>query len=190
MRWWDGDKRCRVCGYASETIPHVLCHCMPHSAAMQLRHNAIAAPISKAAKVRGTLRENCRVEGVPEELQTLRPDIVARDEAAKRIIMVDVTVPFENGSGALDTARNAKLEKYRPLAEALRRQGYRVAVDAIVVGALGTWDPLNERVLKLLNINKFYASLMRRLIVSETIHWSRDIYVEHVSGTRQYGHIS
>ncbi|KYN21284.1 hypothetical protein ALC57_06383 [Trachymyrmex cornetzi] len=28
--------------------------------------------------------------------------------------------------------------------------------------------------------------MMRRLIVSDTIRWSRDIYVEHVSGTRQY----
>ncbi|XP_034483224.1 uncharacterized protein LOC117788549 [Drosophila innubila] len=64
-------------------------------------------------------------------------------------------------------------------------RGYRVHVDAIVVGALGTWDPINERVLKLLHVSRSYDSLMRRLIVSETVHWSRDIYVEHVSGTRQ-----
>ncbi|KYN32598.1 hypothetical protein ALC56_13079 [Trachymyrmex septentrionalis] len=28
--------------------------------------------------------------------------------------------------------------------------------------------------------------MMRRLVVSDTIRWSRDIYVEHVSGIRQY----
>jgi len=102
---------------------------------VQLWDNAVAARISMAAKVRGTLRENCRVEGVAGELEALRPDIVWRDEATKRIIIVDVTVPFENGSGALDAARAAKTEKYRPLAEELRRQGYRVHVDAIVVGS-------------------------------------------------------
>ncbi|CAD1470296.1 unnamed protein product, partial [Heterotrigona itama] len=31
-----------------------------------------------------------------------------------------------------------------------------------------------------------YASLMRKLMVLETIAWSRDIYVAHVSGIRQY----
>ncbi|KOX73261.1 hypothetical protein WN51_01117 [Melipona quadrifasciata] len=31
-----------------------------------------------------------------------------------------------------------------------------------------------------------YAGLMRPLIVSETIAWFRDVYVEHVTGTRQY----
>jgi len=101
-----------------------------------------------------------------------RSDREVREEAAKRIVIIDVTVPFENGTGALESARRAKIEKYRPLAEELRRQGYRVVVDAIVVGALGTWDPINERVLKVLNISQHYASLMRRLIVSETIHWS------------------
>ncbi|KYN40908.1 hypothetical protein ALC56_04799 [Trachymyrmex septentrionalis] len=28
--------------------------------------------------------------------------------------------------------------------------------------------------------------MMRRLVVSDTIRWSRDIYVKHVSGIRQY----
>ncbi|XP_037094600.1 uncharacterized protein LOC119114684 [Pollicipes pollicipes] len=35
-----GDERCRRCGYARETLHHVLCDCMPHSAAFQRRHNA------------------------------------------------------------------------------------------------------------------------------------------------------
>jgi len=41
-------------------------------------------------------------------------------------------------------------------------------------------------VLKLLRIDSQYAAAMRRLIVSDTIRWSRDIYVGHVSGIRQY----
>ena len=40
--------------------------------------------------------------------------------------------------------------------------------------------------LRLLRIDSQYAAMMRRLIVSDTIHWLRDFYVEHVSDTRQY----
>jgi len=40
--------------------------------------------------------------------------------------------------------------------------------------------------LRLLRVGNQYAAMMRRLIVSDTISWSRDIYVEHVSGIRQY----
>lgn len=55
-----------------------------------------------------------------------------------------------------------------------------------LVGALGAWLPNNDHLLVLLRVSSGYISLMRRLIVSETIAWSRDLYVEHVSGTRQY----
>ncbi|XP_011051613.1 PREDICTED: uncharacterized protein LOC105144426 [Acromyrmex echinatior] len=40
-RWEANDKRCRRCGEVSETLPHVLCHCGIHSAAIQLRHDAV-----------------------------------------------------------------------------------------------------------------------------------------------------
>ncbi|KZC09199.1 hypothetical protein WN55_00935 [Dufourea novaeangliae] len=101
-------------------------------------------------------------------------------------MIVDVTVPFENTDIALEQARARKIIKYKPLADELHGQGYSVVVSAIVVGALGTWDPGNEPVLRLLGVSSRYANLMRRLIVSGTIKWSRDIYVEHVSGVRQY----
>ena len=39
--WGSGVRRCQRCGYASETLPHLLCYCGPLSAASQLRHNAM-----------------------------------------------------------------------------------------------------------------------------------------------------
>jgi len=95
-------------------------------------------------------------------------------------------VPFENRWTAFEDARARKIAKYSPLAEELQRQGYRVVVTAFVVGALGSWNPRNEAVLRLLRIGSQYAAMTRRLVVSDTIRWSRDIYVEHVSGIRQY----
>ena len=187
-RHWEvgGDKRCRKCGALQETLPHVLGHCGVHSDAIQRRHNNIQDRLVKAAKVPGIVNVNKTVEGVTGDLTSLRPDIVIRDDANKKIIIIDIAVPFENRKVAFDEARSRKLEKYHGLAENLREQGYQVDLDAFVVGALGGWDLRNERLLNLLNIKKWYAAMMRRLMISDTIRWSRDMYVEHVSGVRQY----
>ncbi|XP_054727618.1 uncharacterized protein T26G10.4-like [Anastrepha obliqua] len=186
-RWGEGDKRCRRCNHALESLPHVLCHCTPLSAARQLRHDAIVARVAKAVKLPGTMTINQTVAGVSGgNLSALRPDIVIRNETTRSVTIVDITVPFENRRESFAEARDEKIRKYTPLAVALQSRGYNVEVEAILVGALGTWDPRNEPVLRRLRVNQRYASMMRRLIVSDTIHWSRDMYVEHVSGVRQY----
>ena len=59
-------------------------------------------------------------------------------------------------------------------------------MDAFIVGSLGGWHNNNDRVISSLMISRRYAELMRNLMISDTIRWSRDIYVEHVSGVRQY----
>jgi hypothetical protein len=87
---------------------------------------------------------------------------------------------------ALSNARQEKVHKYSALAEDFRRKGWTVHLDAFIVGSLGSWDPANEPVLRRLNINRRYASLMRKLMTSDAIRWSRDIYVEHLTGVRQY----
>lgn len=180
------DDRCRRCGRAAETLPHVICHCGVHAAAIQLRHAAILHRLRKACRMPGDVRVEQRVEGVADELAELRPDLVVRHEPSRTVVICDVAVAFENRLIALEEARARKIAKYAPLADALQAQGYRVAVTALVVGALGSWDPRNDAVLRLLHVSNVYASMMRRLIVSDTIRWSRDVYVEHVTGVRQY----
>ncbi|XP_018378014.1 PREDICTED: uncharacterized protein LOC108770794 [Trachymyrmex cornetzi] len=163
------DKRCWRCGEASETLPHVLCHCGTHSAAIQLRHNAVLHRIWKATRLPRIVRVNQQVEGVSGNLAALRPDLVVKHEPSKSVVICDVTVPFENGWIPFEEATAKKLEKYNALAEELQRQGYRVVVTAFVVGALGSWDPRNEAVLRLLMVTAQYASMIRRLIVSDII---------------------
>ncbi|CAD1469958.1 unnamed protein product [Heterotrigona itama] len=170
--------------YQSETLPHVLCHCGPHSAARQLRHNAIVERLAAASRLPGGGGQ-C-VPGVDGDLAALRPDSVITHEPSRTVIMIDVTVAFENKFETIEKARLEKVQKYQPLADALARFGHVVHVDGFVVGALGAWHPNNDNICKLLRILQNYASLMRKLIVSETIAWSRDVYVEHVSGIRQY----
>ena len=68
----------------------------------------------------------------------------------------------------------------------MREKGYEVAVDAFIVGALGGWDPANENVIRKLGLGHKYCTLMSKLMITDAIRWSRDIYVEHVTGRRQY----
>ncbi|CAD1469989.1 unnamed protein product, partial [Heterotrigona itama] len=121
------------------------------------------------------------VRGVLEDLAALRPDIVVSLRGPSSSWMW--TVPFDNTYSALERARLAKIEKYAPLALALSGRGYSVYVDGFVVVPCASH---NEKIISLLRVSSRYAALMRRLMVSETVAWSRDMYVEYVTGVRQY----
>lgn len=105
-------------------------------------------------------------------------------------VIIDVTVPFDNGMEAFDAARNEKVTKYNSLAQELSLRGKNVVVEAVVVVALGSWDPANDRLMKRICSRK-YLKLFKRIEVSEAIIYSRDIYEEHTrwfpqnSGGRQ-----
>lgn len=93
----DRDQRCRVCGYARETLPHVLCHCMTHSAMSQARHNAVVSRLRTAAARDYTVA----YENRPVGDTGLRPDLVlVRGEEA---LVIDVACPFENTPEASKT---------------------------------------------------------------------------------------
>ncbi|KAK3917638.1 hypothetical protein KUF71_007117 [Frankliniella fusca] len=123
---------------------------------------------------------------VPGSNSREKPDLVVLDEKRKRASIIDIACPFENRYEALEAKREEKIRKYSPLADVLKTNGYQVDVDAVVVGALGTWDAYNDRALALLGIPATKRNTMKKLIVSDVIRWSRDIYVEHVSRARQY----
>lgn len=91
---------------------------------------------------------------------------------------------FENGDNAFLEARKEKERKYAGLVQDLRGKYSSVLAEAIIVGSLISGDPRNDRILgRLCAIS--YLQLMTKLMVSETIHSSRNIYVEFVTGLRQ-----
>ncbi|XP_035232574.1 uncharacterized protein LOC118204352 [Stegodyphus dumicola] len=176
---WDRSRRsCRRCQFPEETLPHVIDHCMRYARLFQKRHNAIVSRIRHAAASKwNVMFENQAIPG-----SSLRPDLVlAKDDTC---LILDATVPFENRLSSFQEARSAKEEKYRPLVDILRNTYRNVQVGAIIVGALGSWDRANDKIVRRLGSNK-YANLMRKLIVSETISVSRDIYIEHLTGNPQ-----
>ena len=99
--------------------------------------------------------------------------------------MVDVTVPFDNGPPAMEDARQQKRLKYGDIERELTAKGYKVINEAFVVGSLGSFPARNFMVARELGIHKKYAELMAKLMVSDTIRWSRDIYYTHVLGEPQ-----
>ncbi|XP_026462916.1 uncharacterized protein LOC113365616 [Ctenocephalides felis] len=180
-----GDKRCRRCGQHDETLPHVINHCKPHLNAITKRHDSIVQRLITAAKkpADGALYAN---QPIPEYDGQERPVIVIIDNREKTAAIIDIAVPFENRTEAFQTTRQLKKDKYAALAEHFRAKGFRTTVDAFIVGSLGGYCSRNWTALAALKVNKKYAVLMKRLMVSDTIRWSRDIYVKHITGHRQY----
>ena len=185
-RFGDGDKRCRRCGYTLETLPHVINHCLPHMTAITNRHNAILDRLVVAThKDLGTAVVNRTTQEIEVgDQSSKKPDLVITNHVTKKVIIIDVTCPFENRLAAFQTARNLKQTKYGSLTSEMEAEGYSVKLDAFIVGSLGSWDPANEKVLRTLRISRKYSKMMRKLMTSDAIKWSRDIYVEHVSGVR------
>lgn len=180
------NERCRRCGYARETLPHVMCHCLPHMVAITRRHDAILARLAKATPT-GPGTEVRINRAVPGMVEAVRPDLVVLNRAKSTATVVDVTCPFENGRDAFATAAATKLAKYQAVEDHLRATGYEsVSINAFIIGPMGGWWAGNEQTLKRLGVRPTYSNLMRQLMVSDVVRWSRDIYVEHLTGVRQY----
>ena len=110
--------------------------------------------------------------------ENLRPELVLKKE--NDILIVDITVPLENGLKSFEDARLVKEAKYSNLGRELAADGKKAKVEAIIIGNLGSWDTRHDRVIKRL-CSSTYAKLMRKLIVSETIGNTCNIYFEHIS---------
>ena len=73
-------------------------------------------------------------------MATLHPDIIIRYYIRHRVIIINITIPFENRMLVFNEARQRKTEKYHPSVERLNIKGYSVDIDAFAVGSLGGWD--------------------------------------------------
>ncbi|GBN58648.1 hypothetical protein AVEN_243506-1 [Araneus ventricosus] len=113
----------------------------------------------------------------------LRPDIVLKIQG--KIYIIDVVCPFENRLDSFERAKSEKSRKYQVLVDYFKEQNLIAEVIPIVVGALGTWDAENDRFLTKI-MSRSFLKKMSKICVSENIRWARDIYVEHITGHRQF----
>ncbi|KAL5509841.1 hypothetical protein EMCRGX_G005278 [Ephydatia muelleri] len=146
------DTSCQRCHEEQETLAHVLNHCPPNVGLVRARHNRIlhrlanAIPRSKGVQL--------LEQTVPGDGMALKPDLVILNKDTSEAFVIDVTIPFE-GEDSFRAARQGKVDKYNHLKRVLQEKGYRrVEIDGFVVGALGSWDPENEPVLRKLSIGQ------------------------------------
>ena len=111
---------------------------------------------------------------IPGEPEHNHPDLVVVNRDRSKLI--DVTIPFETDSDSLTVARQTKLQKYDSLKTWLQGKYEEVELEAFVVGALGSWDPVNEAVLRLLHIGRNYSRLFRKLCCISAISGSYNIW--------------
>ena len=175
-RWSNSCSKCRHCD-SVETLPHVLCHCRPNMPSILRRHNAIVDRIVNAVKC-GTITTDQQVSAANSRL---RPDIIVEDD--NKVLIIDVCCPFDNNAEALRDAEQRKLNKYEGLKQFFVGQGKQCQVFGFVVGALGSWHPANENVLRELGMSKRYRSLFRKLCCTDAIQGSTNIYREHLGLT-------
>ncbi|XP_023225569.1 uncharacterized protein LOC111626430 [Centruroides sculpturatus] len=177
-RFGNASQTCRRCQRQRETLAHVINHCPPNFRLITKRHNAILDRLNNTFDHSGlTVYVNQRIPDFPDNC---RPDLVVLNQNPKTATIIDVATPFENGADAFVRAREDKVQKYEDLAAHFRRRGYDTYIDGFIVGALGGYDTANDAVLQRLGVRRNYAKLMRKLMVSDCIRWSRDIYTSHL----------
>ncbi|GFY49600.1 retrovirus-related Pol polyprotein from type-1 retrotransposable element R2 [Trichonephila inaurata madagascariensis] len=146
-----------------------------------MRHNAIVRRIKTAVAFKGTILSENQSVG---HSSNVRPDLVAT--VGNTLYIIDITIPFEDRKDAFASAAKRKVEKYSPLIPYFNQLGYEsVEIVPVIVGALGSWDPSNDRFLQKVATRR-YLKTLKRLCVSDTIRWSREIYIQHLTGKQQY----
>ena len=141
------------------------------------RHNSIVDRIINAVQ-RGYITTDQQVRAANSRL---RPDIIVEED--KKVLIIDVCCPFDNNAEALRDAQQRKLGKYEGLKQFFVGQGKQCKVFGFVIGALGSWHPANENVLRELGMSKRYRSLFRKLCCTDAIQGSTNIYREHLGIT-------
>ncbi|KAE9036232.1 hypothetical protein PR001_g8928 [Phytophthora rubi] len=174
----------------AETLAHVLNHCASNMDAIRQRHDdaleQIGSKIRSAlerAKSTAELRLN---QTVPEYTgAALRPDIVLRNVAAKKMVIADLAVTFEELAAStrhssLQLSHDHKTLKYQPIVAELRLKGWQVQTAAIVYGSLGSVQPSNLKAYtEKLKLHKREAQQLEIQLSSHCVRASHRIWGWH-----------
>ena len=172
--WEAGEKICRRCQGASETLNHVLTVCPAHKPAVIQRHNAIAEHLIKYVPKAWSVAHEQRCAN-------MQPDIIVRNVEQHKAIIIDVKVC----SDAPDTfARNqlAMEQKYDRVRRELETQAFAASVHTLQVGVAGSMPRRSRALLARLGMKPKHLRATLRAIVAISLKSSRDIVVSHLVG--------
>ena len=150
MNWFPNTEgKCPSCG-SLETLNHILNKCQPNSTKIKWRHNLVAQRITD--EITNTLKpsiikQSCRLEvnDLSAANKSLLPDIHAIFEDQNKVIIIEVTIPYnqeENTNGhltnTLKSRQEAKKNKYESLVhEVAALTGFETLYYTVVVSSLG-----------------------------------------------------
>ena len=138
------------------------------------RHDKVVERLTNTVRFGDITTDRC----VAESGSRLRPDIVITE--GNQVSVIDVCCPFENGAEALGEAELHKVEKYLEIKQHFLSLGMQCNVYGFVIGALGTWHPNNEQVLRCLGMTRSYKNLFRKLFCTDVIQGSTNIYRQYL----------
>ena len=166
---------CPQCGRAPDTLAHAFNSCAANAGLMRERHNKILHRLKRAVgRGEGVVLLDQKIPNSPGQL---RPDLVCIRGGNERIVICDVTIPFEANANSFDQARDEKVRKYSDLVEWCKSVYREVEFGTFVVGSLGSYDGVeNERTLGLLGVARGYRPLFRRLCALDAIQGSHEMW--------------
>ena len=163
-----------------ETQEHMLNVCPRNMPQIKACHDKVMERLVRA--ILGNLGTKFLDQTVPKCSGLQRPDVVILNEEQKKAYLVDVTCPCETTAN-MAAARQRKLDKYADVKVKLEEKGYETVLDAFVVGALGTWDPKYDPLLRKLGIDRKYTEpcLRNCVVVTPLLVVTRCGYLSAIS---------
>ena len=120
----------------------------------------------------------CYSRRSPDRVKTLqRPDIIIR--FPNRILLVDVKSPFDLVSNFNNVDKENRAKYKAKAAEMEYNARKRVIVYTFIVGALGSWDPLNDSLLSSLGFSDPAIKKLASKMTIKALRESHYIYEQH-----------
>ena len=138
-KWYAKDPKCDLCQYSPESMSHILNGCKRLSGLYTSRHdklvNKFAEEISRCwlmSKINKQITTSLENIVLPQELKTLKPDIVVKNRYI--VYLIDVACPYDL---YIETAFQRKNDYYEALCAEINRSGYKCEVLPLIVGSCG-----------------------------------------------------
>ena len=162
---------CQLCGN-KETLLHVLNFCKTmldqgrytwrHNSVLNIIHSTLLSNLQFPSKIEiscdlpGFI---CGISTVPTDIlvTSQKPDLVIIDRALKKIVLVELTVPFDIN---VKSAHERKNKRYENLIQDLNCAGYQSSCLAIEVGARGFISKENQ--LRISDLFRFVGQTMNK----------------------------
>lgn len=187
-RPWDR-KECRNPSCADqENLYHILQRCpVTHYARINRHDNINKMLVNSIAENTGIFEEAPNIKGVEAPTNgglpqgclhhnnnLYKPDIIIK--TPESIVVADTTIAFESYVHSMQSAYAHKVNKYTQpdFLNGVRRKYGRdnIITLPLVVGARGTWHPLNNSLMNLLGIN----SNFKNLCTNAVLQWGSSIH--------------